>query len=70
MTTRPMVTLSAGLLLVLGAAAWIGVAVAQKDAPREGGADKPDFKAWTYPGAKELGSGQGGGRVPRDAGHD
>jgi hypothetical protein len=61
MTMRRITTVIAVLLLMLGAVAWLGVAEAQKDTPTEAAADKPDFEAWTYPGAKELGSGQGAG---------
>lgn len=59
MATRQIIVLLAGLLLILGAVAWIGVAVAQKEA--KAGGDKPAFEGWKYPGAKELWSGQGAG---------
>jgi len=58
---RPITVLFAALLLALSAAAWIGVAVAQKDAPAKAAADKSGFEGWKYPGATELGSGQGAG---------
>src|SRR4051812_20172442 len=61
MAMRQIIVLLTGLLLILGAVAWIGVAGAQKDDPAKAGADKPGFEGWKYPGAKELGSGQGAG---------
>jgi hypothetical protein len=58
---RPIIVLLAAILLVVGAAAWNGYAIAQKDAPPKESVDKPGFERWKYPGAKELGSDQGAG---------
>ena len=58
---RKIVLLLAGLLLILGRAAWIDVALAEKSEPSKAGSEKADFEGWKYPGSKELGSGQGAG---------
>src|SRR5262249_43680840 len=61
MAMRKIVLLLAGLLLILGRAAWIDVALAEKSEPSKAGSEKADFEGWKYPGSKELGSGQGAG---------
>jgi len=58
---RKIVLLLSGLLLILGRAAWIDVAQAEKSEPTKAGSEKADFEGWKYPGSKELGSGQGAG---------
>ena len=60
MTKHRITAVVAGSLLALGAAAWSGAASAQKDAPAKA-ADAAGFNRWKYPGAKELGGGQGAG---------
>jgi hypothetical protein len=57
---RPTVALVAGLLLGLGAAG-VGVTLVLKEGTAKAAADKPDFEGWKYPGAKNVGSGEGAG---------